>query len=424
MTEMKLIDDCFVHDKDRMRHDDAIALLRERLSAVVNQETVSLNDTLGRYTAEAISAPRNVPATDNAAVDGFAFYQGENSKDGGTFDVIERVAAGDSPTKTIAKGQAARIFTGAPMPKGANSVAMQEDCPVSDDGQTVRIPEGLKAGANRRKAGEDMAEGAIAMPASHKIRAQDIAALASFGLGHIKVQKKLRVALFSTGSEIIEPNDAHSPEKVYDANRYMLKSLLSAYPIELHDLGIIKDDAQLIKSTIADAAKSHDVIITSGGASKGEEDHILSTLDQLGKRHLWQLAVKPGRPMMFGQIGDCIHLGLPGNPVAAFVCFALYARVALITLGGGTYQEPQRFPLPACFETPKKKQDRREFYRGWVEANEAGNVTAMKFPRDGSGLISGLREATGLIEIPEEAHSVPKGSLVNFIPFSELGITQ
>lgn len=422
MTEMKLIDDCFVHDKDRIRHDDAIALLRARLAPVVSHENIALKDALGRYTATEITAPRNVPATDNAAVDGFAFYQPDGAENGGDFNIISRIAAGDMPSMAITAGNAARIFTGAPMPKGANSVAMQEDCLISDDHKKVRIPNGLKQGANRRKAGEDMQQGQIAVPQCHKIRPQDIAAFASFGLHKIPVQKKLRVALFSTGSEIIEPDQPHSPEKIYDANRHMLKSLLSAYPIALSDLGIIPDNADLLKTTIAKAAQNHDVIITSGGASKGEEDHILASLDALGKRHLWQLAVKPGRPMMFGQIGDCVHLGLPGNPVAAFVCFALYARVALITLGGGTYTEPQRYPLKAAFETAKKKQDRREFYRGWVALDETGTASAVKFARDGSGLISGLREATGLIEIPEEVRSVPKGSLVNFIPFSELGI--
>lgn len=422
MSDMKLIDDCFVHDKDRMRHEDAIALLRARLTSIVGQETISLSQALGRYTAAPISAPRPVPATDNAAVDGFAFTQREGETLGGDFTIIERVAAGDAPQKTITQGTASRIFTGAPMPKGANSVAMQEDCLLSEDGQTVRIPQGLKAGANRRKAGEDMQAGELAIPAHHRLRPQDLAAIASFGIGQITVQRKLRIALFSTGSEIIEPGEAHGEATVYDANRHMLKALLSAYPVEITDLGIIKDDAKLVQSTIANAARNHNIIITSGGASKGEEDHILASLDALGKRHLWQLAVKPGRPMMFGQIGDCVHLGLPGNPVAAFVCFALYARAALITLGGGTYREPTRYPLPAGFETKKKKPDRREFYRGWVGQDENSHATAMKFARDGSGLISGLREATGLIEITEEATKVPLGAMVNFIPFSELDI--
>lgn len=422
MNDMKLIDDCFVHDKDRMRHDDAVTLLRARLSAIVEQETIPLSAGLGRYTAAPISAPRPVPATDNAAVDGFAFAQQKGETQGGNFTIIERVAAGDTPQHAITQGTASRIFTGAPMPHGANTVAMQEDCLLSNDGHIVCIPDGLKYGANRRKAGEDMQAGAHAIAANHRLRPQDLAAIASFGISHIIVQKKLRIALFSTGSEIIEPGESHSEAKVYDANRHMLKALLSAYPVEITDLGIIKDNADLVQAAITNAAKSHDIIITSGGASKGEEDHILATLDALGKRHLWQLAVKPGRPMMFGQIGNCVHLGLPGNPVAAFVCFALYARVALITLGGGTYREPTRFPLKAGFETKKKKPDRREFYRGWVGYDDSGTATAMKFARDGSGLISGLREATGLIEILEETTNVTLGSLVNFIPFSEMDI--
>jgi molybdopterin molybdotransferase len=192
--------------------------------------------------------------------------------------------------------------------------------------------------------------------------------------------------------------------------------------VTVTDLGILPDDAAIIENAISIAAETNDLILTTGGASRGEEDHVINAIDRLGKRHLWQIAVKPGRPMAFGQIGDCVFVGLPGNPVAAFVCFLLYVRPAITILGGGKLNEPRRFMLPAAFAIPRKKQDRREFLRGWLDTGGSGTVEVHKFARDGSGLITGLRQATGLIELTEEVTSVQKGQPVAFIPFSEFGI--
>jgi molybdopterin molybdotransferase len=192
--------------------------------------------------------------------------------------------------------------------------------------------------------------------------------------------------------------------------------------VSVTDFGILADDAAIIEEAISRAAETHDLILTTGGASRGEEDHVITTIDRLGKRHLWQIAVKPGRPMAFGQIGDCVFMGLPGNPVAAFVCFLLYVRPAITILAGGLWQEPSRFLLPSAFSLPRKKQNRREFLRGWLETDESGRTCVQKFPRDGSGLITGLRKATGLIELSEEVESVEMGEPVAFIPFSEFGI--
>jgi molybdopterin molybdotransferase len=193
-------------------------------------------------------------------------------------------------------------------------------------------------------------------------------------------------------------------------------------PVTITDLGILADDAAIIEETISLAAEAHDLILTTGGASRGEEDHVITTIDHLGKRHLWQIAVKPGRPMTFGQIGDCVFMGLPGNPVAAFVCFLLYVRPAITILSGGKWQEPSRFLIRAAFSIPRKKKNRREFLRGWLQADETGQLAVHKFPRDGSGLITGLRQATGLIELEEELESIEEGEPVAFIPFSEFGI--
>ncbi|SOE18421.1 molybdopterin molybdochelatase [Hoeflea halophila] len=416
MTSRKLLNDCFLTDHDRLSHAECLEILTGRLSAVAGVEVLPLAEISGRWLASDIIAPRNVPLHDNSAVDGYAFAAPAT----GPMPVAVRIAAGDLSSYRIEPGQAARIFTGAPMPEGADTVAMQEDCTV--EGDEVSVPLDLQRGANARLAGEDVAANTPVLDASARLRPQDMAALASFGLPEIAVRKRLRVAILSNGDELLEPGTAIAQGQVYDSNRPMLHALLGTLPCEITDLGILPDNAELIESTLSEVSASHDVILTSGGASRGDEDHIINAIDALGTRHLWQIAVKPGRPMSFGQIGDCIFLGLPGNPVAAFVCFLLYVRPALTVLGGGRYQEPVRFPVAAGFEVPRKKPGRREFWRGWLEPGPDGRPIAHKFARDGSGLISGLRQATGLIEITEDVTSVEKGELVSFLPFTGFGI--
>ncbi|EFO30433.1 molybdopterin biosynthesis protein MoeA [Roseibium sp. TrichSKD4] len=419
MTSQPLIDDCFLHDKDRLRHHEALAILKERLSPVAGTEMVALADAHGRILAQNIIAPRDVPLADNSAVDGYAFRFKDHEPAGGFFPLEQRIAAGHPSDTELAPWAAARIFTGAIMPPGADTVAMQEDCERHDqDGKDfVIIPQGLKKGANCRKAGEDLAKGTALLEPGHRLRPQDTAAIASIGFNQVSVFKRLRVAVLSTGDEIRRPGTELKHGEVYDSNHFLLRGLLEQVDVEIEDLGVLNDTHDRIVATLKDAASRSDMLLTTGGASRGEEDHILSALDELGQRHMWQLAIKPGRPMMFGQIENCVFLGLPGNPVAAMVCFLLYARPVLSLLGGGPFPEPRRFQVPADFEVPKKKPDRREFYRGTLATDENGRTIVRKFDRDGSGLITGLREADGLIEIPEEATAVQRGSLVDFIPF-------
>lgn len=416
MTSGKLLNDCFLTDKDRLSHEECLAILTGRLSVVTGIEELPLAETSGRWLAADIISPRNVPMHDNSAVDGYAFAAPAQ----GSMPVVARIAAGDLASYRLEPGEAARIFTGAPMPEGSDTVAMQEDCTV--DGDHVTVPLDLKRGTNARRAGEDVAANTAVLHSASRLRPQDMAALASFGLPRVKVRAPIRVAILSNGDELLEPGAEIAQGQVYDSNRAMLHALLDTLPCDITDLGILPDNASLIEATLAEVAKTHDVILTSGGASRGDEDHIINAIDRLGTRHLWQIAVKPGRPMSFGQISDCIFLGLPGNPVAAFVCFLLYVRPALTVLGGGTYQEPVRFQVPAGFDVPRKKDGRREFWRGWLEPGPDGRHVAHKFTRDGSGLISGLRQATGLIEITETATSVAQGELVSFLPFTGFGI--
>ena len=417
-----LINDCFLHDKDRMRHDEVIDLLCSRLSAVAPEETIPLDQAFGRHLATSVAAPRHVPLHDNSAVDGYAFAHGDYAVST-QMRLGPRIAAGDLGQVTLKPGHAARIFTGAVMPVNADSVAMQEDCQLSDDGRAVDLPAGLKPGANRRRAGEDVQAGDTVVEARRMLRPQDIAALASLGLAEVSVYRQLRVGLVSSGNELLRPGSSSTIDvgQVFDSNHHMLDALCRLQPVTVSDLGVLKDERAGVENLLAEASVDCDVILTTGGASRGDEDHMVSALDKLGQRHLWQIAIKPGRPMTFGQIGNCVYLGLPGNPVAAFVCFLLYAIPVLRILGGGRYRPPLRIPVSAGFEIARKKTDRREFLRGWLEQTEAGPL-ACKFPHDGSGLISGLRRADGLIELPEDVSVVTRGDRVSYIPFSEFGI--
>ncbi len=408
------MDDCFVHDKHRLRHDDALALLRDRLSTNVGTEAVALADLSGRILAEPIIAPRDVPLHTNAAVDGYAFAHPAPS---GSIKISSRIAAGALSPPPLKPGMAARIFTGAPMPAGADTVAMQEDCDATD---THVILPPLKAGANCRKRGEDVRAGDVVLTAGTNVDAAAIAAIASLGFGAVKAHKRLRVALLSNGAELVAPGDTDSlqPGQVFDSNGPMLAALLKSLPCDIDQLPIVGDRRDAVFEALADAAETHDVVLTSGGASKGDEDHMLDALDTLGHRHLWQLAVKPGRPMMMGQIArtggtDAYVFGLPGNPVAAMVCFQLYVRPALLRLAGANWREPPRYSVPSGFEIKSKKPDRREFVRGRLE-----NGVAQRFVRDGSGLISSLTGSDGLIEIPEEVTTIRKGDAVAFIPWT------
>ena len=375
--------------------------------------------------AEEITAPRDVPLTDNTAVDGFAFAHADYVAQKGRLPVALRIAAGHPAADALPAGTAAEIYTGAVMPDGADTVAMIEDCTLDTSGDTTSIfvPEGLKAGANRRRAGEDVKAGSAILSPGTRLRPQDLGAIASTGKPHVTVYKRLRAALVSTGDEIVRPGAAIKPGQVYDANHYLLSELLAASGVEAVDIGVLEDDAETVRSALAKAAAEFDIIVTSGGVSKGQEDHLVDAIEALGTRHMWQLAIKPGRPVSFGQIGDCVVIGLPGNPVAAFVCFLNYAWPVLSALSGAGFQIPQPYRVPAAFSIPNKKPDRREFLRGILDRDGDGNTVVRKFARDGSGLITSLREADGLITIAEETTSVGEGEWVDFVPFTAFGLS-
>lgn len=418
----KLIDDCFrtdPRDGQRLTHERTLGLIRERVQPVVVRETVQLDGARGRISAADLAAPFAVPGHTNAAVDGYAFVGSQyDAGEGSRFRIGGRITAGGTVV-TAQKETALRVFTGAVVPEPFDTVAMQEDCEVDEAG--VFVPGGLKRGANVRKAGEDVEAGAVVVRAGEVIRAPEIAALASFGIGEAPVFARAKVGLIATGDEVRRGGQlAHG--EVYDVNTPLITALLSGANADLVDLGVWPDRRDEVVGRLQAAeAAGFDLLITSGGASQGEEDHISHALAALGQRHFWQIAVKPGRPLMLGQVGGTALVGLPGNPVAVFVCCLMYVMPLIRQLSGARWREPRRFPLPASFSVPGRKTGRREFWRGTMRVTDEGPVVD-KFPRDGSGLISGLRAANGLIDIGEAVAHVEAGQMVDFIPFSEFGI--
>jgi len=423
-----LIDDCFRPGQPKLSHAEAIETLKNAVLPRPAVVEISMSDALGRGLAQDVVATEPVPAHTNAAVDGYAFaYTPQSYASGAVLPVSGRAAAGHPAVEPASTAAATRIFTGAVMPAGLDTVVMQEDVERTErnDVAFVSIPAGVKSGANVRKAGEDVQAGATLYKTGDRLRPHDLAALASIGIGRVRCYDRLRVAIVSTGDEVLAAGSAHlKPGQVYDANTPMLAALVGSAGAVVESLGIWPDNRDVVTANLAAAAKTYDVILTTGGASLGEEDHMAAALSALGKRHLWQIAIKPGRPMMFGQIStgtrNTIVVGLPGNPVAVFVCFLMYVYPLLRAVGGGVWPEPRRLILPAAFDFTGRKTGRREFWRGRMVQSQTGTLVE-KFPRDGSGLISGLCWSNGLIDIPEHHGDIARGDPVAFIPYTEFG---
>jgi molybdopterin molybdotransferase len=368
-----------------------------------------------------IVAPRDVPPHDNSAVDGYALYFDDLAPGAETVLRVEgRAAAGHPLAGAQKRATAVRIFTGAPMPAGEgggpDTVMMQEDC-VEKDG-LVHVPPGLKRGANRRKRGEDIKAGTVILKAGRRLRPQDIGLAASIGLTSVPARLPLRVSLFSTGDEIREPGTPAPDGTVYDANRFSLLAALQGLGCAVTDLGILPDRLDTIRAALARAAAAHDLILTSGGMSTGEEDHIKAAVEALGSLHFWRLAIKPGRPIAFGQVSRVPFVGLPGNPVAVMVTFLRIARPLILRLSGAEVSEPRLFKLRADFEH-KKKAGRREWVRAAI-VRENGGAVLRKFPRQGAGILTSMVESDGLVELGEEVTHLKAGETVDFLPFSEV----
>jgi len=407
----QLSDDCFAFGGALMQADVALALLAERVQPIVGIEAVSLAEACGRVLAKDLIAERSVPPHDNAAVDGFAVRHADLGAGETRLPIAARVAAGQW-LGAVEPGQAVRIFTGAPMPEGLDSIFMQEDCRV-DDG-FVLLPPGLKPGSNRRKAGEDIKQGATLLSAGTRLRPQEIGLIAAQGRTEIPVYHRLRVALFSTGDELREPGQELPPGAIYDANRFMLAAQLRAMGCAVVDLGILPDRLADIAAAMARAAEEADAIVTSGGMSTGEEDHVRAAVEAAGQIHFWRLAIRPGRPVAFGTAHGRAFVGLPGNPVAALVTCLRFARPVLLRLAGQSDVAPLMVKAAAGFAA-KKKFGRRE----WLRCRLGPGGALERFPKDGAGILSSLTYADGLAEIPEQVTEINPGDLLDFLPFND-----
>lgn len=439
----QLTDDCFAFGGRLIPLDEALAAARPQFPAIDGREELPLHEALGRLAASDLRAPRAVPPHDNSAVDGYALRFEDLSPEGPTTLPLEGyAAAGDRPSP-LRPGKARRILTGAALPPGADTVFMDEDVEVlggDEPAETgsgsgsgpdhasarhVRLPAGLKKGANARQAGEDVAQGDLVIKAGQRLGAADLGLLASLGLTRLSVRRRLRVALFSTGNEIKDPGQTLEPGQVYDANRYALRGLLEQAGAEVLDLGILADEAAEIEAALgaltgektADKTGDRtgektqgplDLILTSGGVSAGDHDVVRHVLEAQGELLFWRLAVKPGRPIALGRWAQTPVIGLPGNPAAAAVMFFVAVLPLLRAREGALWSPPPALPVRLDF-SHKKKADRVEFVRVQVRPEADGTLSARKFPREGAGILSSIAWADGLVALEPDRLVVEPG---------------
>jgi molybdopterin molybdotransferase len=420
----QLTDDCFAFSGPLLPIDEVERIIRERVAPVAEIETVALGAARGRIIAADIAAAMDLPPFDNSAVDGYAVRHCDLAAEGETRLAIgERVTAGRSASRALRPGEAMRIFTGAPMPAGADTVFMQEDVRV--DGNTLIAPSGLRPGANARLAGEDVRAGAVVLPAGRRLDAQHVALAAAIGLTTLSVRRRVRVAVFSTGDEIVEPGTPRPEAALFDANRYLLAGLIERLGAAPTDLGILPDEPQALARAIAAAARDHDLVLTSGGVSAGEADHVRSAVESVGRLVFWRVAIKPGRPVAMGVIpgaspgAGAAFVGLPGNPAAVYVTFARVVRPLILRLAGAEAVPLLPLQVRSAFGY-RKKSGRREYVRVKLVRSADGGVEAVKHAQEGAGVITSLTETDGLVELPEDLTAVTPGATVGFLSYAAL----
>jgi molybdopterin molybdotransferase len=396
------------YDPNSMPVDKARQFIKQYLDPVAETETVTLHQSLGRVIAQDIQSPASVPNYDNSAMDGYAF----NSQDLNTtpLKIIGTAFAGKAFNTAVASGECVRIMTGAAMPQGTDTVAMQEK--VLRDGDNIQFTEAPKPRANVRYAGEDLQQGQNVLSAGHLMQPADLGLLASLGIAEIRVYRKLKVAFFSTGDELVAIGNPLATGQVYDSNRYTLYGMLSRLGVEIIDLGAIADDPLQLENTLLNAAAQADVIITSGGVSVGEADYMKVLLSKHGQVMFWKIAMKPGRPLAYGKVGNAHYFGLPGNPVAVMVTFYQFVREALLTLMG----QPATNALPMfeveCTAPIRKLTGRTEFQRGILYTDTAGIWKVKPTGAQGSAILSSMSLANCFIVLDENVGNLDAGTMV------------
>jgi molybdopterin molybdotransferase len=413
----QLSDDCFAFGGELLTVDAALGIIATGMRRVEGVERTALHAADGRVLAEDVIAAVDLPPFDNAAVDGYAVRLAD--LDGSpVLPVDGRLAAGAPVARPLAAATARRIFTGAALPPGADTIFMQEDVRLDESGR-VHFPPGLRRGANTRPRGEDVAIGARALRQGHRLRPQDLALAAALGLRTLPVCRPIRLALFSTGNELIEPGLSVGPSQRYDSNRVLLAALAARAGAQVTDLGILPDRRDIIAAALMEAARDNDLILTSGGVSAGEEDHVRAAVETNGSLVFWRLAIKPGRPVAMGIVNGVPFVGLPGNPAAAFITFVHVARPMLAALAGATVEAPPSPRARAAFSY-RKKAGRREYVRVRIEAGPDGEPVAHKHGVEGAGILTSLTETSGLAELDEAVTSVAPGDSVKYLPYELL----
>jgi len=396
---------------------EALAELLERATPLAGTDTVTTFDADGRVLAQDAVSSLQVPPNDNSSMDGYAVRRADVATAGTALPVSQRIAAG-SAGDPLQPGTAARIFTGAPVPEGADAVLMQEDCEALDDGSSVRIHTVPAAGQWIRRAGEDITRGAVVLSAGTRLTPAELGLAASIGLHQLQVARRPRVALFSTGDELVMPGDVPPeqmrPGAIYNSNRFFLRAMLLRLGCEVTDLGIVPDRRDATVQALQKASEAHDLILTSGGVSVGEEDHIKPAVESLGTLDLWQIAMKPGKPFAYGRIGSAHFMGLPGNPASSFLTFALLVRPFVLRLQGVQAVAPRALPATAHFAWPRADR-RREFLR--VRHNAAGGLDL--FANQSSGVLTSAAWGDGVVDNPA-GQTIAPGDTVQFIAFAEL----
>jgi molybdopterin molybdotransferase len=396
--------------------DEALARLLAGAKTVSEVETVPTLAATGRVVARAQASTLNVPPLDNTAMDGYAVRAADCASGSARLRIAQRIAAG-AVGKPLEPGSAARIFTGAPIPPGADAVVIQEVCTV--EGDQVIVKHQPQPGEWVRRAGEDIRAGSTILEAGTRLRAQEVGLAASVGLASLPVYRRLRAALFSTGNELVMPGEPLPPGSIYNSNRFTLTGLLRTIGCEVDDLGIVPDTLAATREALRRAAATSDLIVTSGGVSVGEEDHVKPAVDAEGRLDLWRIAMKPGRPLAFGGVRrtdgtEVSFIGLPGNPVSSFVTFVLFVRPFVLRRQGVTRLEPHAYSIRADFDWPKP-DSRREFLR--VRLNASGGLDL--FPNQSSGVLTSTVWGDGLVDNPSK-QAIKRGDVVRFLPFSEL----
>ncbi len=389
---------------------EALGMILADAQALRAKESVPLVEALGRVLGEDIIARVDVPPWDNSAMDGFALNSRDTLEAPVVLPVHQRIAAGDMG-ETLERGTAARIFTGAPLPEGADSVVIQEDVTWHDN--RLQLDNPVLAGSNVRARGQDIACGSMVLRRGTRLQPQDLGVLASVGVGDVPVLRRLRVGMFSSGDELAEPGSPLKPGQIYNSNRYTLGGLLQAHGCDYHDFGIVADTRAATIALLQKAAARCDVLVSTGGVSVGEEDHVKAAVESLGEIKLWKLAIKPGKPLAYGRVAGVPFFGLPGNPASAFVSFGLVVRLYLLAMQGAAATQYRTRWVKAGFDWPHAGT-REEYLRGKLGLNDAGEETATVFDNQSSGILSSISRADCLVVMPIAA-TCRRGDLVQVI---------